>query len=147
MTRTEKLTAAILLEEQPALQAVADYLETQPAVLAAVVFGSAAAGRLRADSDLDLALLFAHDAVPDAFAALELRAALEHHGGRDVDLIVLNDAPIIIAFQAIKHGQAILCRDRRAYEEYVVRLITDYADFKRIRRPIEEAVIKRRIYA
>ena len=147
MTGTEKPATSILLEEQPALHAVVSYLETQPALLAAVVFGSAAAGRLRADSDLDLALLFAHDAVPDAFVALDLRAELEHLAQRDVDLIVLNDAPTIIAFQAIKHGQVILCRDRRAYHAYVVRLITDYADFKRIRRPIEEAVIKRRIYA
>jgi len=131
---------------QSDLQALTAYLEAQPEVLAAVVFGSAAAGRLRPESDLDLAVLFAGDGVPDAFAALELRAALEQRAGRDVDLIVLNRAPTILAFQAAKKGQLIFCRDPRAYQRYIVRLISEYADFKRIRRPIEEAVLKRRIY-
>jgi len=79
---------------QPDLQELTTYLEAQPAVLAAVLFGSAAVGRLRPESDLDLALLFADDGVPDAFAVLDLRAALEQRAGRDVDLIVLNRAPI-----------------------------------------------------
>jgi uncharacterized protein len=130
---------------QPDLQELIAYLEAHPAVLAAVVFGSAAAGRLRPDSDLDLALLFANDHVPDAFAALELRAALEQRASRDVDLIVLNQASPILAFQAAKKGRLIVCKDAGADQHYLVRLITEYADFKRIRRPIEEVVLKRRV--
>lgn len=55
------------------LQALSDYLGSLPDVLAALVFGSAAAGRLRPDSDLDIAVLFPAQAVPDALAAVELR--------------------------------------------------------------------------
>src|SRR5690242_19400201 len=131
---------------QPDVQELIAYLEAQPAVLAAVVFGSAANGRLRPESDLDLALLFADDGVPDEMATLELRAALEQRAGRDVDLVVLNRASTILAFQVAKKGRLILCRDPRAYQRYIVRLISEYADFKRIRRPIEEAVLKRRLY-
>ena len=134
-------------QEPPELQAVKSYLEAQPTVLAAVVCGSAATGRLGPHSDLDLALLFARETVPDAFATLEMRGELEQLARRDVDLIVLNRASTIIAFQAIKYGYVIACHDPDAYQRYVVRLITEYADFKIIRRPIEEAVIKRRIYA
>jgi predicted nucleotidyltransferase len=130
----------------PSLKELAAYIEDQPDVLAAIVFGSAASGRLSVESDLDLALLFADDGVPDAFAALDLRAALEQQARRDVDLVVLNRASTILAFQAIKKGQLIFCRDPRAYQRYVVRLVSEYADFKRIRRPIEEAVLRRRIY-
>ena len=140
------MRASLLIKEQPEIQAVTRYLETQPAVLAAILFGSAAAGRMRPESDLDLALLFAHEHVPDVFMALDMRVILEQHAKRDVDLIVLNDASPIIAFQAVKYGQVISCCDQRAYQSYVVRLITEYADFKQIRRPIEEAVFKRRLY-
>jgi predicted nucleotidyltransferase len=140
------MTTRMLEGTQPDLEELTAYLEAQPAVLAAVVFGSAAAGRLRPESDLDLALLFADDDVPDAFATLDLRAALEQRVGRDVDLIVLNHAPPILAFQVAKKGQLIVCRNPRAYQRYIVRLISECADFKRIRRPIEEAVLKRRIY-
>jgi predicted nucleotidyltransferase len=131
---------------QPAFQELTAHLETQPGVLAAVVFGSAAVGRLRPESDLDLAVLFADDAVPNEVAALELRATLEQRTGRDVDLVVLNRASTILAFQAAKKGRLIVCKDPRAYQRYLVRLISEYADFKRIRRPIEEAVLRRRLY-
>jgi predicted nucleotidyltransferase len=131
---------------QADFQELLAYLEAQPEILAAVVFGSAAAGRLRPESDIDLALLFAENQVPEASAALELRGTLEQRAGRDVDLIVLNHASPILAFQAAKKGQLILCKDTRAYQRYLVRLISEYADFKRIRRPIEEAIIERRIY-
>jgi uncharacterized protein len=140
------MTTRMLDGTQADFQELTAYLETQPAVLAAVVFGSAAAGRLRPESDLDLALLFAHDDVPNDVAALDIRAALEQHTRRDIDLIVLNRAPTILAFQAAKKGRLIFCRDSHAYQRYVVHLISEYADFKIIRRPIEEAVLKRRIY-
>jgi predicted nucleotidyltransferase len=130
---------------QASFQELIAYLEAQPAVLAAVVFGSAAVGRLRPDSDLDLAVLFAEGRVPDAFAALELRAALEQRLCRDVDLIILNQASPILAFQVAKNGRLITCKDPHAYQLYAMRLISEYADFKRIRRPIEEAIINRRI--
>lgn len=118
------------------LQALSDYLGRLPDVLAALVFGSAAAGRLRPDSDLDIAVLFPAQAVPDALAAVELRERLTQFASRDVDLVVLNQAPPILAFQAIKNGRIIACHDQHAYQCYVMRLISEYADFKRIRRPI-----------
>jgi uncharacterized protein len=121
------------------------YLAARTAAIAAVVFGSAAGGSLRPDSDVDLALLFAEGRVPREDEILEMRADLEQLLRRDVDLIVLNQASPILAFQAARHGTLLFCRDRRAYERFLVRLITEYADFKRIRRPIEEAVLARRI--
>ncbi len=125
--------------------AIVGYLAANPAVIAGVLFGSAAAGRLRPDSDLDLALLFAAQQVPDDLAVLDMRAALEQIIRRDVDLIVLNHASPILAFQIVKHGKLVFCRDHVAYDRFLVRLISEYADFKRIRRPIEEAVLSRRV--
>ncbi len=124
---------------------IASYLAAHPAVVAGVLFGSAAAGRLRAASDLDLALLFIAEQVPDDLAVLAMRADLEQLVRRDVDLIVLNHASPILAFQVVKHGKLLFCRDRAAYDRFLVRLISEYADFKRIRRPIEEAVLSRRM--
>ena len=121
-------------------------LAAQPGIVAAILFGSAAAGRLRPESDLDLALLFDYEQVPDEFAVLEMRAALEQCARRDVDLIVLNQASPILAFQSVKKGQILLGGNSAAYQRYLIRLISEYADFKRIRRPIEEAVLRRRIY-
>ncbi|MCG8348206.1 MAG: nucleotidyltransferase domain-containing protein [Chloroflexales bacterium] len=125
---------------------LADYFAARSDIAAAVLFGSAAAGRLRADSDIDLALLFDPAHLPDTEATMRLRADIEELTRRDVDLVVLNRTSTILAFQALKTGTLIFCRNRKLFEAYVVRLISEYADFKRIRRPIEEAVIARRIY-
>jgi hypothetical protein len=100
---------------------------------------------LRVHSDLDLALLFAPEHVPNELTLLDMRADLEHLVARDVDLIVLNHASPILAFQIANHGHLVFCRDRAGYDRFLVRLITEYADFKRIRQPIEEAVLLRRV--
>lgn len=126
-------------------QLIIRYLSQNPNVSAGLIFGSAAADRLRPESDFDLALLFAPMRVPDDETILLMRADLEEIVARNVDLIVLNQASTILAFQIIKTGAVIFCRDRRSLEQFIVRLITEYADFKIIRRPIEEAVIKRRV--
>lgn len=120
------------------------YFVANTTIVAALVFGSGAAGRLRADSDLDLALLFAPERAPDDSDVLQIRADLEQVARRDVDLIVLNSASPIVAYQAVRKGQPLFCRDRGSYERFVVRLISAYADLKQIRRPIEDAVIARR---
>jgi predicted nucleotidyltransferase len=123
------------------LDALGTYLDTLPGLAAALLFGSAARERLRPESDIDLALLFGEEAVPEGFALLDLRGDLEQCVGRDVDLLVLNTASPIIAHQALKTGLLLRCPDRPAYLRYVVRLISTYADLKRVRRPIEEALI------
>lgn len=132
------------IHQTEAAGAIAEYLAANPAVVAGVLFGSGAAGRLRPDSDLDLALLFASEHEPDERAVLQMRADLETLVRRDVDLIVLNRASTILAFQVARYGTLLFCRDRVAYQHFLVRLISEYADFKIIRRPIEQALIERR---
>lgn len=124
--------------------AIVAYLAAQQGIAAALLFGSAAAERLQPQSDIDLAVLFLHEHVPDGFAPVDMRGDLEQIAGRDVDLVVLNGASPIIAFQAVRYGVLLIAPDRPTYDRFAMRLVSEYADFKRIRRPIEEAMIKRR---
>lgn len=126
--------------------ALCQTLEAMPGLAAIVLFGSAVRGRLRPDSDVDVATLFEHEAIPGVEERLALRQRLEEAVQRDVDLIVLNDAPTILAFQALRYGRLIACPRPRIYHEFVMRLVTEYADFKRIRKPIEDAVIRRSVF-
>lgn len=128
------------------LEALIAFFSMQPSVAAAILFGSAATGRMRPDSDLDLAVLFDEGHVPDPFEVFDLRETVEKIAQRDVDLVVLNNASPILAFQAAKYGTLLVCNHQRAYHLFLARLISEYADFKRVRRPIEEAVLQRRIY-
>ncbi len=122
-----------------------DILGDAPGISAIILFGSAARGQLRSDSDVDIAVIFEYTSIPSDEERLLLRQRLEEALQRDVDLVVLNDAPTILAYQALKYGKVIARPNPRAYHEFVMRLVTEYADFKRIRKPIEDAVIKRRV--
>ncbi|MFQ3631207.1 nucleotidyltransferase domain-containing protein [Roseiflexus sp.] len=62
---------------------------------------------------------------------LLLRQRFEAALQRDVDLVALNAAPTILAYQALKYGKVIAHPNLRAHHEFVMRLVTEYADFKR----------------
>lgn len=106
--------------------------------------GSFAKGTARPDSDVDVAALF--DRTPDFMETLDLRERLSALLRRETDLVVLNDAGPIIGMQALKTGIRLFAR-KNEYEEFFVRTLNEYDDLKRLRAPIEEAVLKRRIYA
>jgi len=98
-----------------------------PGVLFATLFGSRAAGRARGDSDWDIAI-YLDDAL-DARERDQIRsrliAALEP--AIRVDVVVLNDAPALLARRALD-GEALLVRDRRARVRFFVRTLAAAGD-------------------
>jgi predicted nucleotidyltransferase len=101
---------------------LADLLGAFPEVLFALVFGSRAEGTARPDSDVDVAVFLTPETEPRERwdARLEIAAALEALGR--VDLVVLNDAPPLLAHRALR-GVTVLMRDRRAYVRFFVRTL------------------------
>ena len=110
----------------------------------AFLIGSFATGKSRPDSDVDVAVLFGR--IPDHMEILDLRERLSEGLKRDIDLVVLNDAGPIIRMQALKTGIRLRA-EKGAYEDFFVRTVNEYDDLKQIRAPIEEAVLRRKIYA
>ena len=110
----------------------------------AFLIGSFAAGTARPDSDVDVAVLFGR--VPDYMDVLGLRDRLSDLMEREADLVVLNDSGPVIRMQVLKTGIRLRA-EKGAYEEFFVRTVNEYDDLKRIRAPIEEAVLRKKIYA
>ena len=81
------------------LTAAVSVLAARPDVTLAYVFGSTARGERRADSDIDIAVLF--DVQPSATEQLALRDALCAAAQIPVDLVVLNDASPLLAHEVI----------------------------------------------
>jgi len=87
-----------------------------PGVVAAYLFGSHAAGRAHRESDVDVGVLFDWDALPttrerfDAGVRLAswLMAELRHPR---VDLVVLNDAPPVLARHVTVDGRLVRTTD------------------------------------
>ncbi|MEW5983791.1 MAG: nucleotidyltransferase domain-containing protein [Acidobacteriota bacterium] len=116
--------------------AVRTFFATPPAGMAAVyVFGSAARGQSRPESDVDVAVLFDQDP-PRTLKGLrfDLADALAQHLGRNVDLIVLNRAPADLVHRVLRDGVLVCEPDRSARVSFEVRRRNEYFDLDPIRR-------------
>src|SRR5882672_6176699 len=79
-----------------------------PGLVAAYLFGSTARGDARAGSDIDVGLLYsrapAATLVDQPFAVAADLASLF---GREVDAVVLNDAPVDLIHRVLREGSCI----------------------------------------
>jgi predicted nucleotidyltransferase len=108
---------------------------------AVLLFGSHAAGRAVAASDVDLAVLMA-GRKPDWQFVQRLRVDLEDLLRAPVDLVVLDDASPVLAMQVLREGRLLACRDEEALEAFTVRTLSEYADLKIIRREAEKRLLE-----
>lgn len=114
-------------------------LERHPAIDAAYLLGSAAAGRLRPDSDVDIAVLPRRGhmlSVPDRLA---IAAELSVIFTRQVDLGVLTPVNVVYAKEAVTHGQLIFARDRMTAARFAMHTLSMYAALQEARREVLRA--------
>ncbi|HSD67325.1 MAG TPA: nucleotidyltransferase domain-containing protein [Vicinamibacteria bacterium] len=93
-------------------------------VVSAYLFGSHAEGRAHRESDIDVGVLLDRRALPkvrDRFeTALSLSALLQEAlGTRQVDLVVLNDAPPGLGRRVVSRGRRLVCSDEEADHAFV----------------------------
>ncbi len=93
----------------------------------AYLFGSRAAGRAAPESDYDIAVLTRRAVSPARRYQLasELTALL---GGVPVDLVVLNRAPVELAYAVVAEGQRVFERDLAARVEFEADVMSRYVD-------------------
>jgi len=103
-----------------------DVLAHFPQIAIAVLFGSVASGRQRADSDLDIAV--AAKQVLTAHEKMALIGALAECTGRVIDLIDLKVISEPLLGQIVRHGKRILGSDT-LYGELISRHVFEQADF------------------
>jgi len=97
-----------------------------PKVALAVLFGSAALGRQRADSDLDIAV--AAKQALTAHEKIALIGALAERTGRPIDLIDLSVVSEPLLGQIVRHGRRVLGSDT-LYGDLICRHVFEQADF------------------
>lgn len=103
-----------------------DVLARFPSVVLAVLFGSTALGRQRADSYLDIAVA-AHQALTAA-EKMAFIEALAERTGRPVDLIDLKVVAEPLLGQIVRHGRRLLGSDK-AFGQLTSRHLFEQADF------------------
>ena len=111
----------------PGIDAVLlDVLVRFPALVLALVFGSVAQGRQRADSDLDIAV--AANRALTAAEKMDIIAALAERTGRPIDLIDLKMVAEPLLGQILRHGRRLFGSDK-AYGQLISRHLFEQADF------------------
>ena len=105
-------------------------LERVPGIRLALLFGSRRAGRARADSDVDVAVLC--DAPLPAARRLALTAELDAALGIEIDLVDLHGAPEPLMGEALAGLRLVERGD--AWAELLSRHLSNVEDFVPIQR-------------
>ena len=111
---------------------LASALEPRAEILEAYLFGSHARGQARPDRDIDVAVYIDEERAEDgdwgyrAELATALMAAL---GEDDVDVVVLNRAPVLLYHRVLRDGVRLISRDLRATTTRAGQALSRYFDF------------------
>ena len=112
--------------------AVREVLEGSPRVAYGLIFGSQARGTAHAQSDVDVAIGVADRGHLSHAEVGDLVSRLERATGRAVDVVIVHETSIPVAFRIFREGTEVLVRDRKALVDQKARAIVAYFDFKPI---------------
>jgi predicted nucleotidyltransferase len=116
-----------------------------PEVVAVYLFGSAARGTRGKRSDVDIAVLtrgkgFSHR--PRSLVEY-VQAACDALGTDNVDVVLLNRAPIVLRHEVFREGKPLIVRDPEALSRFRQESSRVYLDTIPLRRTFEEAYFRR----
>ena len=94
----------------------------------AYVFSSRITGKASSGSDVDIAVFTSRDLSWKEFVVL--MHALEDALRLKVDLVHLNKAPLLLAYEVVSKGVLVLDRDVDRRVKFEVRTIKEFLDFK-----------------
>lgn len=127
------------------IEMLKEYFKDKEEILLVFIFGSLVGGHMTGESDVDIAILFKR--MPDFKEILHLKDDLSELIKRETDIVVLNNSSPIIRMQVLKNGVMVVNKNSAIYNDFFVRTIKEYDDLKRLRKEIEENILKGRIYA
>ncbi|HLI05237.1 MAG TPA: HepT-like ribonuclease domain-containing protein [Ktedonobacteraceae bacterium] len=130
-------------------QAQLNQLFTQNPVNAAYLSGSLAGRTLFGHlSDIDIAILLMDQIKSDQFLDYqmyffsELAKRLE---SESIDVVILNQASLLLKLQVIKYGQILFSRDEKQRILFETKAVMDYLDFKKYDE-IQNQALSRRLH-
>jgi predicted nucleotidyltransferase len=118
------------------LRALIPYFQSRPDVQFGYLFGSVVSGRARPDSDIDIAVLVSDKMIRGDPLKLRIRLMtdlMKLLNRDDVDLVLLNQAPPLLAHRILSKGRLIFERSASSRVAFQVRTVNRYLDTQPMR--------------
>jgi predicted nucleotidyltransferase len=109
-------------------ECAAELLARDARVRLVYLFGSVADRERTAVRDIDLAIMTTQPLTLDEL--MRLRADVVLAVGGTIDLVSLNDAPVVLAWEVAESGRCLYATDAATETEFVTRARSRYWDFK-----------------
>lgn len=100
-----------------------------PAVRGAFLFGSVAVGTARPESDVDVGLVVDSERW-EPLDKVDLLGDCVEAGTERIDLVVLNDAPLVVQFEAVRPNVLLYAADDFSPGTFVSKVLRMYWDFE-----------------
>ena len=112
--------------------AAAAYFAEQQDIILVYLFGSMARGQADRFSDIDIAVLLDDKSSVEQFLArqLEIMGEMEKAARGEVQIVLLNQATPLLAFQVVRDGKLLHQRSRAERIAFEVGAMRQYADIK-----------------
>jgi len=120
-----------------------DYLEKDKDIYLTYLFGSFASGKVRKLSDVDIAVLL-KEGIEPLEKQLNLLAEITFILKTDeVDLVILNRAPISLQYTIISEGKLLVNREDKLRRDYEEKVSQDYLDSEYMRTEHQKYLFQR----
>ncbi len=106
--------------------------EKEDDVILAYLYGSRAREDYHEKSDVDVAILVKDPPTPEENPLYEAKISLKlsKELGKDVDIRLLNDKPLVFLYQVLKHGKLIISKEESTRVDFETSTLDKYFDFK-----------------
>jgi uncharacterized protein YutE (UPF0331/DUF86 family)/predicted nucleotidyltransferase len=134
-----------LFEKQSRLNQFFTQSPVNAAYLAGALSNRSTFGQL---SDVDVAVLLMDQIKADEFLDYQLYFLSELAKRLEsdmIDVVILNQASLLLKLQVIKHGQILFSRNEKHRVKFETRAVMDYLDFKKFDE-IQNQALGRRLY-
>ena len=110
-------------------------------VIFAYIFGSYASKLAREDSDIDIAI-YLKDQI-DTKEYLNIKTNLIESCGKEIDLIILNEATPLLKLEIYRNNILLFTRDKTIESNFKVKRLFEYSDMKKYVDMVYEKNVKR----
>ena len=114
------------------LKQLKDHLYQKEEIIFAYIYGSVARNQDTKLSDIDIAIYIDEDKRPEAGPfgyRSELITELQPLAGNDIDLIILNEASNLLAYNVFKEGNLLFNKEPDLRTEVQAKIVDRYLDF------------------